>query len=208
MAQAKALQSKAPTNLGTIRHQTTPKDRRSKVQQKRLDKGTKQGQEQSKATGNLNGGRRTISGPGTAAAKSGDSNLRSPKKPAEPEYKGTARSPKESTVPAYKGTAGRPTRHEPGKGRPHKPQSRLSRMDEYLGTDEEDEGDYEGEGGYFSDESTDMEAGIMDMENEEQAALRIAKEEDERELRMEMEAKKEKLERKKKLQQLSSKTRP
>lgn len=206
MAQAKALQSKAPMNLGTITHQTTPKERRSKVQQKRLDKEGKQREEDSKTSGKLNGGRHTFSGPETTTGKFRDTNLRTPQKPAELEYKGTARKPQEPAGPAYKGTGGRPPRHESEKAKPHrKTQSRPSRVDEYLGTDEEDEGG--SDGGHHSDESTDMEAGMMDMENEEQAALRIAKNEDEKELQMEMDAKKEKLARKKKLQQLATKTR-
>jgi hypothetical protein len=81
-------------------------------------------------------------------------------------------------------------------------------MDEYLGTDEEEEGDY-GAGdydGYYSDSSEDMEAGFDDVNLEEKTALRIAQRDDEDELRMETLAKKAKLERQQKLAALASRT--
>jgi hypothetical protein len=70
-----------------------------------------------------------------------------------------------------------------------------SRQDEYLGTDEEDEGEgseMAGSGIDESDGSSDMEAGAFDIEREEQAALRAAKEDDAKELALEMKLKREK----------------
>lgn len=83
-------------------------------------------------------------------------------------------------------------------------------MDEYLATDEEDEGDYGGYGeydDYYSDASSDMEAGFDDVREEEDAALKYARKEDEEEMRMEMLAKKAKMERQKKLEALASRNR-
>lgn len=126
----------------------------------------------------------------------------------EPEYKGTARRPPQSSAPAYTGTAGRPSKRAPGTGAAQKSKQTPHRAvrDEYLGTDEEDEGDYYGADDYddyASDVSSDMEAGIMDVEREEQEALRAARAEDEAELRAEAEAKRAKEERKRKLAALS-----
>ena len=81
-------------------------------------------------------------------------------------------------------------------------------MDDYLGTDEEDEGDYADDNDdYYSDESSDMEARLDDVEGEEAAALKFARREDEEEWQAELAAKKEKMERKKKLASLASRAR-
>ncbi|KMU75074.1 hypothetical protein CISG_04361 [Coccidioides immitis RMSCC 3703] len=122
--------------------------------------------------------------------------------------RGAKRTARPSSATSYAGTAGLPSRRGASAGAQKGSQGKHARrrvVDEYLGTDEEDEGDYYGADDYddYSDASSDMEAGIMDMEDEEQEALRQAKAEDERELRAEMEAKKAKLERKKKLAALS-----
>lgn len=196
IAKAQALQTKAPTNLGLIRHQSAQKERLSKLQQKRLAKEGKQ--QEGKKDGKVVGGR----GAGTAAGKLAAVKTQR-EKPAEPEYRGTARPPP-PREPVYKGTAGRPPRPLADKPK-GKLQARPSRRDEYLATDEEDEGEfYDEPNEYFSDESEDMEAGYGDMFNEEAAAARIARREDEEQEKLEAALKKEKLERKKKLMQLSS----
>ncbi|EEP76648.1 predicted protein [Uncinocarpus reesii 1704] len=196
MAQAKALQQQKPLNVGLIRHQTVAKERMSKAKRERLLKEAKQRElEASKGKKpNMSGG-----SPALASRFKAD-RLHLRKSSSEPDYKGTARP---STTPSYTGTSGLPSRRgtkiiEKGsQGKPPRPRIR----DEYLGTDEEDEGeDYYDD---YSDASSDMEAGVMDVEEEEQAALRLARVEDERELKAEMEAKKAKLERKKKLAALS-----
>jgi hypothetical protein len=82
-------------------------------------------------------------------------------------------------------------------------------MDEYLATDEEEEGEFGDYGNYddlYSDASSDMEAGFDDVWEEEDAALKSARKEDEQELQRETAAKKEKLERQKKLAALASRT--
>ena len=78
-------------------------------------------------------------------------------------------------------------------------------MDEYLGTDEEDEGDFDDHyDDYYSDASSDMEAGLDDVDREEAAALKAARREDEEEWKAELAAKQEKLERRNRLASLAS----
>lgn len=77
-------------------------------------------------------------------------------------------------------------------------------MDDYLGTDEEDEGDYAGDYDDYYSESSDMEAGLDDVEEEEAVALKSAQREDEKEWQAELAAKREKMERRKKLTALAS----
>lgn len=194
MAQAQALQNKAPVKLGLIAHKSVQRERLSKMQQSRLAKEAKL-QEGKKGAKPL---RSPATGVKGVTGRLVDTKQR--EKPAEPEYKGTARPPPPKE-PVYKGTAGRPS-VATGKAR-GKPQARPSRRDEYLGTDEEDEGDFYEQDEYYSDESDDMEAGFDDVFEEEEAAKRIAQKEDERELKLEAALKKQKLERKNKLAQLS-----
>ncbi|KAI1633378.1 hypothetical protein F4809DRAFT_623398 [Biscogniauxia mediterranea] len=68
--------------------------------------------------------------------------------------------------------------------------------------DDEDEGDPRGRGyGYDSDASSDMEAGMSDIDDEERAAERLAREEDKREQALEEKLRREKEERKRRWQQ-------
>lgn len=122
--------------------------------------------------------------------------------PDVPVYKGTAKPSKTVEQPVYRGTAGKPA----SRGASERRANGKRRVDEYLGTDEEDEGDYGGYDDYYSDASSDMEAGFDDVEEEEGAALKSARKEDEEELRMEMAAKKAKLERQQKLAALAART--
>ncbi|OJJ46637.1 hypothetical protein ASPZODRAFT_117274 [Penicilliopsis zonata CBS 506.65] len=201
MAKAKALQEKAPAQVGMFRHQSAPKERVSKVERKRRvaeaqvkEKDVKIGKKPS-----------PVSGAAAAKDKARDGSIS--RKPEEPSYKGTARP---SQTPAYRGTSGLPAKRDPN-DRYRQGQSsygRRSRGNEYLGTDEEDEGDvYDDHDDYYSDASSDMEAGLDDMESEEAAALAAAKREDEEEWRAELAAKKDKLERRQKLTILASKQR-
>lgn len=193
------MQDKAPTNAGTLRHQAVPKERLSKLERKKR----------------------------AMEAQAKEKEIRSGKKPAPgdtrkdrpaltkrssdgPSYKGTAKPAKLATEPlAYRGTAGLPSSRG-GSDRRHQSRNARSRADEYLGTDEEDEGDYGGYGGYddyYSDESSDMEAGLDDVDREEAEALKFAKREDEEELRQETAARNEKLARQRKLAALASRKR-
>jgi SPT2 chromatin protein len=198
MAEAKAAQEKrAKSEVGIIKHQAAPKERLSKsARRKRFEvekamnsKLSKQPQHNSKVE------KRTIS---------------SPKKREESTYKGTAKP--SAPASSYKGTAGLPSIHRPSStNNKHAPVKKPPRYDEYLGTDEEDEGDESMEedvdNGYGSDASSDMEAGAFDVEEEESKALRQARADDARELELESKLKREKEERRRKLEALAKKRR-
>lgn len=184
MAQAKAAQDKAPVQAGMFKHQAGPKERLSKVERKR-----RQEEEQAKEKQGRLGKKPTT----MASAKDNKDKPARQRGTEELSYKGTAKPTQTPEPPTYRGTAGLPSKRG-AYDRRH--QSRNSRQNEYLGTDEEDEGEYGGYGGYedyYSDASSDMEAGMDDVDREEAAALKFAKREDEEELRQEMAAKKEKL---------------
>lgn len=216
MLQAKALQGKAPANVGMIRHQSVSKEKLSRAQQKRLAEEAKQRELKNKKS-SLKSGNNVGGGGGGGKVKEAILKSRLEKEATEPTYKGTARPPPRykttasSTEPAYTGTAGLPPRRGLNKtdAQTRRNQGRRPVRDEYLGTDEEDEGDFDDgdEGDYYSDASSDMEAAYTDMEQEERQALRIAKKEDDEELKLELAAKKEKMERKKKLAALATKSR-
>ncbi|KAJ5747577.1 uncharacterized protein N7511_009273 [Penicillium nucicola] len=201
MAKAQALQDKAPTNAGTFRHQAVPKERLSKIERKRRAMEAQAKDKEPRST------KKPVPG------ATGKDKLAATKGSSEgPNYKGTAKPAKPSKQtpepPSYRGTAGLPSSRGGGDRR-HQSRSR-SRGNEYLGTDEEDEGDYGGYAGYddyYSDESSDMEAGLDDVDREEAAALKFARREDEEELRRETAAKNEKLARQQKLAALASRKR-
>lgn len=194
MQQAKAAQDKAPVQLGVLKHQAESKERLSKVERKRRMEEEAAKQKAARL------GKKTVP---AAAAKDKSARQRDSDGPS---YKGTAKPTQTPEPPTYRGTAGKPSSRGPHDRR-H--QSRNSRQNEYLGTDEEDEGDDDGYGydDYHSDESSDMEAGLDDVDREEAAALRFARQEDEEDMRQEMAAKKAKLERQRKLAALASKKR-
>ncbi|KAJ9492290.1 hypothetical protein VN97_g942 [Penicillium thymicola] len=190
MAQAKAKQETAPVGVGLLRHQAGPKERLTKVERKRRMMEL-QAKEKEERSGKKAGS--GVSAKGKPVVRQRDSE--------GPSYKGTAKPTQTPEPPVYRGTAGLPSNRG---GSDRRPQSRNSRQNEYLGTDEEDEGDLGDYGDYYSDASSDMEAGMDDVDREEAAALEFAKREDEKELRAEMAAKKEKLERQRKLVALAS----
>ncbi|KAJ5896310.1 uncharacterized protein N7473_005709 [Penicillium subrubescens] len=194
MKQAKAMQDKAPAQLGMLRHQKVSKERLSKVERKRR---LEEAKAQEKAA---RSGKRPAPGPATAGKPT--VKRRTP----EPlSYKGTAKPAPTPEPAGYRGTAGRQSHRGTTDRRPNGKR----RMDEYLATDEEDESDFGDYGDYdnlYSDASSDMEAGFDDMREEEDAALRSARKEDEEEMRAEMAAKQQKLERQKKLAALASRT--
>ena len=184
------MQDKAPANLGQLRHQPVAKEKGSFIEYKRLRKEAKS--------------KRKIARSGEVVRSPTPKNKTGLKKSdsAEPSYKGTARSSASlpERPPLYRGTAGLPGSRRSNERRVYGKR----RMNEYLGTDEEDEGDYGGYNEYYSDVSSDMEAGFDDVEQEEGVALKSARKEDEEELRLEMIAKKQKMERQKKLAALAS----
>ena len=73
--------------------------------------------------------------------------------------------------------------------------------------DEIDDDEIQGDVGYDSDASSNMEAGAFDIDEEERVALQKAKEDDARELVLENKLKREKEERRKRLQALADKGR-
>ena len=137
------------------------------------------------------------------------------KKTVETAYKGTATSaapPKPKPQPSYRGTMTMAPKHLPAREKA-KVKPKPSR-DRYLDTDEEEDGDdiddeeeAISEGGY-SDESEEMEAGFDDVEDEEEEAARQAKKDDATEAAFEAKLKREKEERRKKLQQLAKSAKP
>ncbi|KAJ5143857.1 uncharacterized protein N7515_002644 [Penicillium bovifimosum] len=192
MAQAKAKQEQAPAYVGLLRHKPLPKERLTKVERKRRMM-EMQAKEREARLGRKAGSDITTANKPVVGRRDSEG----------PSYKGTAKM-RTPEAPSYRGTLGLPSKRGANDRRQ---QSRNSRQNEYLATDEEDEGDYGGYDDGYSDESSDMEAGIDDVDREEEEALRYAKREDEEELRQEMLAKKEKLERQRKLAALASRRR-
>lgn len=118
-------------------------------------------------------------------------------------YKGTMRPANVVEAPVYRGTmrAG-----NPGKAKevpkPKRPGQQAPRryVEEYSDEEEdedEDEGDYDSA-------SSDMEAGLDEIDREEFTSARVAKKEDEEAMKEEEALRQQKLERKKKLQALSA----
>ncbi|EXJ88172.1 hypothetical protein A1O1_05100 [Capronia coronata CBS 617.96] len=193
MARAKqAQETKAQSQIGLIKHQATNRERVSKVAERR-----RQEEEKAKAAKATPGAR-------PALGKQGMSRSASPaKKTDQPRVPKAPRPPLHAPA-SYKGTIGtaatRPRQQD---------RRRRNKYDEYLGTDEEDasEGSY-GRGeedDYESDASSVMEAGAFEVDEEEQRALRAAREEDARELALEAQLKREKEERRRRLMNLASK---
>ena len=140
-------------------------------------------------------------------ASSGSSSSTAPQKVVKVNlgYKGTARPPRAATE--YKGTARTPSKKPADRGTfrspPTKsstraavsPASRAPRRRQIISDDEDEEGD-DGDDDDDDDEISDMEAGALDLEEEEYTSLRTAREEDEAALREEMAHKTEKERRK------------
>lgn len=198
LARAKERQQQqGQSNVGMIKHQATPKEKLSKLAERRRLKNEKNtDRPRPGARPNPNKGDKRRS---TSPVKVDKERPRMLKPPAPP-----LNAPR--AIPNYKGTLGMgrsaaaPSQREKVK----KPR----RADEYLATDEEDEGDFtEGEADdYWSDASSDnMEAGAFDLEQEEQMALKAARDDDARELALENQLKREKEERRKRLEALAKK---
>ncbi|KAL4880807.1 hypothetical protein BJY04DRAFT_190850 [Aspergillus karnatakaensis] len=195
MARAKAAQQTAPTQVGMLKHQPAPKEKLSKVERKRRLMEARAKEKEAKLG-------KKAGAPSSATNPTRIDNAKpAPKRDNdEPTYRGTARPPPPQFE--YRGTAGLPSRN--GDRRDRLKANKRSRMDEYLGTDEEDEGEFEDDYDDYYSESSDMEAGLNDVEAEEAAALAAARREDEEDIRREAAAKQEKLERRKKLAMLAS----
>jgi hypothetical protein len=196
MAEAKAAQKqRAKSEVGLIKHQATSKIRLSKSEKRKREDGEK--------------AIRTKLGKQTQHTSKVEKRPRlDPKTRPESSYKGTAKPAQ--PISSYKGTAGLPSQHRPSSADSrHKSGKRSARYDEYLATDEEDDEDGPGVGDddYGSETSSDMEADAFDMEEEETRALREAKSDDAKELALEKRLKREKEERRRKLEALARKRR-
>lgn len=190
MAKAKeAQQTKGPSSVGMIKHQAVDKTRPSKLADRKKEAADKSKDGKSASTSRPGSSGKTDKRRSVSPVKRVDTSKGI--KPARPPL----------NAPQYKGTMGTMgKRREDQRGR--------NRNDEYLGTDEEDEGDYDDQGGrddYYSDASSDMEGGFDDLEMEEAAALRAAKDDDAKELALENKLKREKFERKQRLQAMAAK---
>ncbi|KAL4871937.1 hypothetical protein BDV12DRAFT_13737 [Aspergillus spectabilis] len=195
MARAKAAQQHAPTQVGMLKHQPAPKEKLSKVERRKRLMEARAKEKEAKL------GKKTgSSSSATTSARQGNAKATPKRDNEEPIYKGTARPG--PSLPDYRGTAGLPSRN--GDRRRQLKSNKRSRMDEYLGTDEEDEGELADDYDDYYSESSDMEAGLYDVEEEERRALAAARREDEEDIRAEAAAKQEKLERRKKLAMLAS----
>ena len=199
MARAKANQAK-PLAVGTISHKPKGKGARSYKQELKLQKQARR----DKRLGivrDQSGTRPSFAADVTRMAEGNRKGVRpiptAPiKKPKpQPAYKGTM-NPASMTAKAKEKATAQTTR----------------RHNEYAGTDdnldEEDEVEEDDGYGYDDDESDEMEAGFMDVEEEETAAARVARKEDEEEARLEAQLKREKEERKKKMEALAKKAKP
>lgn len=197
MMKAKALQGQKPSQVGLLKHQAVPKEKLSKAEKKRraMEAIAKEKAARLEKRKGTNSASNSSAKPGV---KLDNNTTIKRREPEENAYKGTSRP----TSSPHKGSTNTRSSHAPSDAR----RTRPSKRDEYLATDEEDEGDYYGndDNDYYSDESSDMEAGLMDVEREEEAALRAALHEDDEDIRAETLAKKQKMERKKRLAALAA----
>lgn len=118
------------------------------------------------------------------------------RKPIDVGYKGTMRAA--PSAPSYSGTMRGPGA-APRKSAPPSSRGPSYRYADYSDEEEEDE---EEEQDY--DSESDMEAGLDEVDFEEEESARIAKREDAEALRLENQLKKEKAEKKRKLEQMAA----
>ncbi|KAF2172961.1 hypothetical protein M409DRAFT_16912 [Zasmidium cellare ATCC 36951] len=192
MEKAKAAQEAAKAvGSSTIKHK--PVERLSKRERAKLAEEAAKQQKAGGKAGKLVANDRSRSGT-PVDAKGGL------KKAPEPTYKGTMKKGVERQEFAYKGTA---RKAEPGapKAKTAATKARESKYNGYVSWSDLDDAEDDEEEGY--DSESDMDAGFDDMESEEKMALAAARKEDQEALEEEERHKREKLERKRKLQALS-----
>ncbi|KAL9616354.1 MAG: hypothetical protein Q9160_008774 [Pyrenula sp. 1 TL-2023] len=216
----KAAASAPPPSVGMIKNATTrPKEKISRIERRRRL------EEEATSAQNQQAKRQKTLSQETGKRVTEKGAIKKPIGRPQSEYKGTAKPPeatRKKDVPTYRGTAGLAGKKPPsslGKSR-----SRSGGEDRYLDTDEEeddfvasdeDDGGRNGrrytyasesdEDGAGSEESDDMEAGAFEVEREERVAAREAKLDDEMELKAEMRLKREKDERRRRLEEMSRK---
>lgn len=196
LARAKQNQQTIAT-LGVIKHKQT-----EKLSKKERDRLAQEAAEKAKSSTvrdkKAGGGNRSGSSEPTTR-KPGEQG-KEKRKAVDLGYTGTARPKAKSAEPQYKGTMGLPRPSQARKPPVAQKQaaSRYSRYADYSDEELDDE-----EADYESDLS-DMEAGIDDVEEEEEFALQAAKRDDAKEKAIENELKRQKQERKNKLAALAA----
>lgn len=202
MARGKQNVTTIPS-LGVIKHKQT-----EKLTKKEREKMAQEAAEKAKANAirdkKLGVGKR----PGSSEPTTGKPGEQAKEKRKAPDlgYSGTARpKAKSAEPPQYRGTMGLPRPGQVRRPQPalqKQPASRYSRYADYSDEelDDEEEEDYESD-------LSDMEAGVDDVEAEEEEALREAKKADAAEKALENKLKREKLERKNKLMALAAQAR-
>lgn len=200
LERAKAAQEAAKT-MGQIKHKPveklTKKDR-LKMQQEAAE--ARKGKAPAGRTAPANGAKPRSKSADPIDARNGP--VKKERKPVDLGYKGTMRP-----VPAPLAYSG--TMRSAGSAVPRKPQPGPSkgaiggsgdryRYASYSDGEEEDEEEED------YDSGSDMEAGLDEVDEEEELALRIARREDAQALKEENELKRQKLEKKRKLDQLAA----
>ena len=219
LARAKAAQT-VSAHVGVIKHK--PKETLSKRERLALQVEAS-GKSKTKAKDRATNGKDTSDSKGSSLAPSNmpgrhrDAASLKLKKCPEAGYKGTARPIPE---PSYKGTMNRSTtgvssttRRKDADDRTYnrsrsnsvtRPLAKSQRHADYSDDDDEDEGmNGEEEGVDYESDLSDMEAGAFDVEEEEQLSSKVARREDEAELRKELELKKQKDAMRRKLTQMA-----
>lgn len=224
MARAKTASETVKSTVGVIKHR--PRDAVSMKKEILLQKkGLKKRPSPDPRDGLRHGMSANKTGPQSTTnlgAKNNPESRPRRKTLSPPAYRGTAAPIKRQS--SYKGTmkparspgtlsAGRknsaPADSRLARSRSTSMGRRVDRSNRYLSEDEEDilnEEDEFGDGGReggYEESSDDMEAGFSDVEEEETIAAKTAKKEDEEQLRIELQMKREKGERKRKLEQLA-----
>jgi hypothetical protein len=184
MARGKTLQDSKLGKDFQIVHKKTEKKPKETVRDTKGQGVTKDG---SKTQQSGKGGKDRVAERGKAAQPE-----KPMRKPPESTYKGTSRPP--VSMPTYKGTA-KPKSEPPQSGQATATELRKSLRGRY-GSRYDDYDDEEDDMDGYSDASSDMEAGVMDIAMEEEAALRAARAEDAAALREEEELRRRKLARK------------
>ncbi|OJD32840.1 proteophosphoglycan ppg4 [Diplodia corticola] len=208
LARAKAAQQEKPP-VGAIKHK--PLEKLTKKEKLALQEKNKQAAAAAKdpKLALKQGLKPGLKGPAKGVdAKAGEA-VKEKKKAPDLGYQGTMRGTMRPAAkePAYQGTMhkGAAAARRPGLDRGDRsrsgslgPRPMEKRYRYYEDDDEEEEENYDSEG------SSDMEAGIFDVDQEEQMSLRVARKEDEEALREEEALKRKKLERKQMLERMNS----
>src|SRR5271163_2240994 len=200
MARAKAAQDqKGQIQVGLIKHQPVSKEKMSKVVERKREEEEKAKALKSKL-GPKPGSNGRIEKRRSASPTKRQDRARVPKQPRS-SYKGTMKTTPKRDKAASSKLRNRSVQDKTGR--------KHSRYDDYLGTDEEDDSDIieDEDDDYGSDASSNMEAGAFDIDEEENRALQVAKNDDARELELEKRLKQEKEERRRRLQAMADKKR-